>query len=141
MVGAFASRDQGLSPDKDDRSQIGKGARECSEVADKKWGMDMRLNIRLNRILLCAGVMLAMLPLAGCGVAVAQQDAAMLPEDVVAGIPRVTLTVDPDALQGVLDSRDHTYRAKDGSVSVELPEGTSENSVILIPSALAPSCR
>ena len=83
----------------------------------------MRLMIRFNRILLCAGMILAMLPFVGYGVAMAQQDTASFQEETVAGIPRVMLTVDPDALQSVLDSRDHTYRAKGGSVSVELPEG------------------
>lgn len=52
-----------------------------------------------------------------------QQDIALAPEEIVVGIPGVTLTVGPDALQSVLDSRDHTYQAKGGFVSVELREG------------------
>ena len=85
--------------------------------------MDMRLMMRMNRIMLCTAIILAVLPLVGHGVAMAQQDTAPFQEETITDIPRVMLTVDPDALQSVLDSRDHTYRAKGGSVSVELPEG------------------
>ena len=94
----------------------------------------MRLMIRFNRILLCAGMILAMLPFVGYGVAMAQQDTASFQEETVAGIPRVMLTVDPDALQSVLDSRDHTYRSN-------CRRATPENSAKLIPSALGSNSR
>lgn len=51
--------------DRDDRSRIGESLLVCSCAVDEKWGMDMRLMMRLNRILLCAGMILAMLPLVG----------------------------------------------------------------------------
>ncbi len=39
------------------------------------------------------------------------------------GIPVVRLTVDPDELQKVKDSADHSYRAREGLIRVEIPQG------------------
>ena len=39
------------------------------------------------------------------------------------GIPVLTLTIDAEEFQKVCDSEDHTYRAKGGSIRIDVPEG------------------
>jgi len=68
------------------------------------------------------GLCLVLMLLAGSVTALAETSSAAGEADRN-GIPIVRLTVDPEELQKVNESPDHSYRARDGRVRIEIPQG------------------
>lgn len=84
-----------------------------------------------RRILFILGLGLALGLLTGTTGALAETD----PADHTAdrnGIPVIRLTIDPEELQKVNNSADHSYRAREGMIRIEIPrdtKGSSERSI------------
>ena len=68
-----------------------------------------------------SGLCLVLVLLVG-SVAAAAETAPAAAEADSNGIPVVSLTVDPEELQKVNDSADHSYRAREGLVRIEIPQ-------------------
>ena len=75
-----------------------------------------------RRVLFILGLGLALALLTGTTGALAETD----PVDHTAdrnGIPVIRLTIDPEELQKVNNSADHSYRAREGMIRIEIPRG------------------
>lgn len=76
---------------------------------------------RIRRAFFVSGLCLALI-LFAAPAAQAEADPAGVTADRN-GIPVVRLTIDPEELQKVNESPDHSYRAREGRVRIEIPQG------------------
>ena len=77
----------------------------------------------MTEILLGIGLCLVLILCAGMTASRAETDSVPGVAAGGNGIPTVSLTIDPEEYQEMIDSPDHSYRAESGSVRIDVPEG------------------